>query len=927
LVQREQELGEIERWLNGVKEGEGGIGLLEGPAGIGKTALLRAVLEHADDTAVTVLHARGGELERSAAWAIARELLLPGLARLDREALWKGPAAPGAAVLDAAPAQESDGPDQAFRVAHALTAVVAQLAEQRPLVLVIDDAHWADPPSLRWLEFLARRLDGVRTLVVLATRPAEGPTDGALEWLATRARVLRPRPLGPEAVRALVAAHFGRTPEPEFTAACHEVTGGNPFLLTELLREAGEARLAPRRSEAQRLRSLRPASVRRLALLRLATLGSGAIELARAVAVMGDGTAATTAGALAGLSEPAVIAAAQALAAAEIFTNAPELGFVHPLMRSVIYEDIAPAVRAVWHRRAARLLADREAPGGSVATQLLLAERTGDSWAVGRLLDGAAAARRRGAPEVARELAERALAEPPSPDMRATVLRELASAELDLGKAEGTLHLRDAVAGASSAVERAEMVLLLGPTLAILNHHEEAIDLLTASLDELSPDAQPELYRALEAELIATGLALPATVAAARKQIEIVLARHRKSVLELNPRILALLGFQDIGQGRIEQGLLLARHALSRPASPSHGMPVTVNFGATALRWADQLDEVLEVWSQQVEDARQRRAPLRLAWASDNRAIVLLRRGEAAAAEADARTAVELMNALYPRPISIALGTHAETLLETGASKEAAELISHAPLGDSDSESDNAFRAEPLRVRARVRAGQGDLRGALADLGRIERLAAQYGFVNSGAAPWRAHAALLHAALGDRDRALHLVEDEVNLARALGSQRALGSGLRVRGLLRKDYGLEDLSEATTILAAGQDRLEHVRALVDLGAALRRTGRRVAARLPLREALDLAVRGGATALASAARVELLASGARPRRDELRGRDALTASERRIAMLASEGRSNREIAQALFVTVRTVETHLTHAYSKLGIERREHLSGAL
>ena len=157
--------------------------------------------------------------------------------------------------------------------------MVVALAERRPLVLVIDDAHWGDPPSLRWLEFLARRLDGVRTLVLLAARPAEGAADRALEWLAARARVLRPRPLGLDAVHEVVAGHFGGQPEPEFVAACHEVTGGNPFLLIELLREASEARLAPRRSEAERVRSLRPVSVTRLLLFGSAVLVAGRLTL------------------------------------------------------------------------------------------------------------------------------------------------------------------------------------------------------------------------------------------------------------------------------------------------------------------------------------------------------------------------------------------------------------------------------------------------------------------------------------------------------------------------------------------------------------------------------------------------------------------------------------------------------------------------
>jgi predicted ATPase len=273
--------------------------------------------------------------------------------------------------------------------------VVVAPTQRRPLVLVIDDAHCGDPPSLRWLEFLARRLEGVRAFVLLAARPADGPSDGALELPAARARVLRLRPLERGGVRDVVTAHFGRPPEPEFVAACHELSGGNPFLLDELLREAGEAGLAPLGSAAQRVRDLRPVTVRRLALLRLANLGVGAIELARAVALLGDGAVLTTAGALAGLSEQQVVAAAAALTAADILADDPELSFVHPLVRSVVYEDIAPAARAVWHRRAARLLAVRGAPVGIVAAQLLLAERTGDPWAVARLLDGAGAAPRR----------------------------------------------------------------------------------------------------------------------------------------------------------------------------------------------------------------------------------------------------------------------------------------------------------------------------------------------------------------------------------------------------------------------------------------------------------------------------------------------------------------------------------------------------
>jgi DNA-binding NarL/FixJ family response regulator len=327
----------------------------------------------------------------------------------------------------------------------------------------------------------------------------------------------------------------------------------------------------------------------------------------------------------------------------------------------------------------------------------------------------------------------------------------------------------------------------------------------------------------------------------------------------------------------------------------------------------------------EVDGARQRSARWRLAWASDRRAQTLLRLGRPIDAEPDARLGVEINAAINPGPLPISLAILAEILLERDASSEARAVMARASLDDAGH--DLATHVEPLRVRASVRAEDGDLPGALADLRRVARLAEHYGTVHPAAMPWRAQTASIHGAAGDITAGLELIEEEIEQARAVGSTRVLGNALRVRGLLHNVHGLDDLSDAVALLAAGQDRLEHIRALIEFGAALRRSGRRSDARRPLREALDLAARGGAMALAQRARTELAASGARPRRDELRGRDALTASERRIAVLAAEGRSNREIAQALFVTPRTVETHLTHAYNKLDVTGRGQLRGAL
>ena len=750
LVQRDAELAAIERHLAASAGGDGGVLLLEGPAGIGKTALLQVALDHARRLDLAVLAARGGELERAAAWGVARELLQPALARLDPEhsgRLFHGPAAPAAAVFGAGAGDDLEGPDQAFRVAHALTWLVLDLAERQPLALAVDDAHWADIPSLRWLAFLARRLHGVPALVLIAARPAETSSDRALQDLATAGGIVRPSALGRAGVTSVVAAYYGAQPEADFASACYDATGGNPFLLNELLRQASAEGLAPVRAAADSVRNLQPEAVRRAVVLRLERLMRGALDLARAVAVLGDGVAPSTAGALAELDDQTVLAAVDALTRTEILADAPDLRFSHPLVRSAVYEDIAPARRAIWHRQAAELLARRGVRVEAVAAQLTVAERVGDRWAVERLLEASRAARQRGAPEAARDLAARALAEPPPADLRATTLEELGAAELGTGDAAGGMaHLDEALGVAETDAQRGSLALRLGQTLHVLGEFPEATRVLAMQLDRLPADAEPDLHRALESELIATALEVPATLDLMQERLDSLLARHRGPVLELDAPVLSLLGLVAVGQGRVAEGLVFAREALARRAAVAQGLPATVAFAATALRLADRLEEALVIWNAEIEDARARSAPLRLAWASDNRAMVLLRLARVAEAEADARTAVELQEALFPHPMPAPLGTHAETLLETAATGEAHQLIDRAALDDVDR--DAAISGEPLRVRARLRAEKGDLAGALGDLERVARLAERYAAANPAAMPWRAQTALVRRCPG-----------------------------------------------------------------------------------------------------------------------------------------------------------------------------------
>jgi DNA-binding CsgD family transcriptional regulator len=231
-------------------------------------------------------------------------------------------------------------------------------------------------------------------------------------------------------------------------------------------------------------------------------------------------------------------------------------------------------------------------------------------------------------------------------------------------------------------------------------------------------------------------------------------------------------------------------------------------------------------------------------------------------------------------------------------------------------------------ARGRLRFELGDMAGAAEDLLKGGGRFVEWGVVNPGAFDWRSWAAQALFAMGDHEHAIALAREEIELARRWGTPRAIGIALRAQGLVEGGgAGVDLMREAVSVLERSQARLEHARALTDLGAALRRANHRADARRPLREGLDLARRCGATMLAERARQELVAAGARPRRERLTGAASLTPTEGRIARLALDGRSNPEIAQHLFVTRKTVEFHLSNAYRKLGIHSRAELAGAL
>jgi ATP/maltotriose-dependent transcriptional regulator MalT len=309
------------------------------------------------------------------------------------------------------------------------------------------------------------------------------------------------------------------------------------------------------------------------------------------------------------------------------------------------------------------------------------------------------------------------------------------------------------------------------------------------------------------------------------------------------------------------------------------------------------------------------------------RAWLALRRGDLTAAEADARAVLEApaLSALSPVLRPIAAGVLVEVLVERGEFDRAERQLQ--PLA-ADLQSTSQMAAALRYARARLRFAQRRFGEALADLRAVGEIAMRIDAISPSFLAWRSEAAVAALALGEPDTARRLSGEELELARAFGAPRALGVALRAAGLVAGGQrGQALLGEAVEVLAGPDSRLEQARALADLGALLRRGNHRVEARHLLRQAVDTAYRLGAATLAGRAETELRATGAKPRRVLLSGLEALTASERRIAELSAEGLTNREIAQTLFVTARTVEGHLTNVFNKLDVNARTALPAAL
>ncbi|MEU4210930.1 AAA family ATPase [Streptomyces sp. NPDC026206] len=899
LLDRRRELDLITAALEAAETGgSGSLLVVTGGIGIGKSALLRALPALAERRGTQALTASGAVLEQDFAFGVAAQLL--------------DPLRPGA-LLDL-PDNDPHGE---------LLALVADRSTQRPLLLLVDDLQWADPPSLRWLGHLAKRLTNLRVTVVVAVREGEpGAEEPRIHDITDRAcHILRPGPLTPAGTAALVAAAFGRPADPEYAVACHEATGGHPMFLTATL-TALLPTGAPATAQAGTVRAPHLAALRDRLAVALRSQPGPVQELAKALAVLDDGTDPELAGRLAGLDETGREEAARVLHRLGLLAGGPELAFVHRAVRDAVEELMTPAEQEDIHVYAALLLHSGGHPAERAAAQLLAATSCQDNWAVQVLRAAASAATRRGAPEdAARYLRRALLGSAPSGTDRAALLVDLATIERAFDPAAAVRHISQALLLLPSAAQRAKAAVRIPPSLlgSCPRPTVEAVVELAAEFGDpaLLTGDDRELALRLEARLRHVAVIGPGRLPLCTARLRELGPTPSLCTAAERELVTVLLHGTTMAQGMsaAEVAPLANRVLQYEPASPEHTHTALPLLTHTLIA-ADSL-EAIGPWLETArERARRDNATVPQALVAVELTHVMLARGRLTQARAHAAEALELGVADWATLQSMTAVVM--LAIESRDTELARRLLAFRREG-----ADHGYRPSSLQlIRGSSAVQRGDLPTALEYFLDWGRSAERADWRNPAVFPWRAWAAGLHYRMGDTHRAHDLIEEEYARAVAWGTPVAIGRAQRVKGALTTgERGIELLRESAATLEESVNGMERARTSLLLGRRLLRAGL-AEAETQLRLARDQALGCGAPWLAEGAGRELQNFASSTASVAVA---ALTRTERRVAGLAAHGASNKEIAEWLEVSSRAVEKHLTHAYRKLNVAGRSQLVG--
>jgi DNA-binding CsgD family transcriptional regulator len=896
LIGREAELARVERALETARTGGSDVFVLRGQPGIGKTALLRAAIERADG--MTVLRTRGLEGEAELPFAGLAELCEPLLALRDQL-----PAAQAAALAGALELEPAE-PQARLAIGAALLGLLAQAAEDRPVLCVVDDLQWLDEPSLEALRFAARRLGADGVAVLLAQRPGSDAAPGI--------ETLELGPLAPD--RALELLQAGRAhPVPDLVATRVLATaGGNPLALLEipalLSRDELEGR-APVEGPLPPGSTLERLIARRLEGLgddtRRALLVAAAAEARRGDVVLGALTAA-------GVD----VSALESAESAGIITLAPgEVAFRHPLLRAAAYHGATAVARRDAHRAVARALPEDDPQR---AWQLAAGTTRPDETVAAALEAAALSARARTGFGPAAHAHLRAAELSPDPLQRARRLVEAARDLLPAGhpdvglarleQAERVLAIAEGADVTAVATElrtlRAQLALRTGRT-------EEARELLRTQARRLQDKSPP----AASLLLLLSSLGAMAL----RDHLGWLADAERARELAGDAELLSALAMLSAGAARMTVPDVAAGRRLLEEGERRLGdlgfalslAPEIVALAAHGWLWIEEYERGVQMLDRLVAAGRESSSVGALPYPLAARAQGNLSLGRYHRALADAEEAVALAEQTGQDPaLVIALGMLA---------------LVHAWRGDAAGAVAAAERATAVAERRNVPLPAIYARYALALLAEtpeaaVERLEAVRAEALPGNVLWAPHLVDAYLRAGRHDDAAALVE---HYAETIEHRRIAPAMLeRMRGMTTRDE--THFERALALHEAGPAPFELARTQLAYGEFLRATDRREEARELLRDALAGFERIEALPFAERARRELRAAGAITRASSEAGAAELTAHELRVAQLVAQGLTNREAAAALFVSAKTVEHHLRSVFRKLGVKRRAELA---
>ncbi|MET9882638.1 AAA family ATPase [Streptomyces sp. NPDC006430] len=923
LHEREEELARVRLLTARAGKGTGALVVVRGNTGTGRTALLRAVAEQGEAGGMTVLTARGSAQESAAPFGVALQLFEP----------FPPPFPPPVPPSASAVPGPWDGSLYGAGLPARLWELLRSRAAAAPVLLAVDDVHLADAPSRRWLGQVARRLEGLPFLLAVTERwqydVVPGPPPFAQDCDRTPDALLTLEPLGPRASAALVAAALGERVSPALLDDCLQAGAGNPLLLHALLADlrevAGGGPLPDRLpttctalhpgafvgAVAHLLHSAGPETT--TALRALAELHHEEDPLALLPQVAGTDPARVS-----GWADELT---RRGLLVRRAGNRRPE--FAHPLLSDAVRDSWDQRDRAGLHRRTAELLHHRGDPDEAVVRHLLSLPVVGEPWAADALLGAAAQAVRAEQPADAVARLRRALLEPLSVARRGEALVELGCLEVRDERPASARHLAQAMRLQRDAGGKVRVATLLGSALVARGEVHAALEVLAELASEFADST--DLAHAVQA---ATALIASHDGDSWLRVVAQLRGIEERSPAAITPAAKALLTEYDATAGTLSatEAMRRVRSLTAQPLDPLLE-PYVLASAATLAQWADDLAEAERLAARGLASLQMPRPhPGRQSLLSVLAESKIMRGHYRALTD---RTLWDGRLEYGEQPGADNAHLHAMTVIALTESGRLVEARRLAEAITADGAHGSWEWSEFLYARGLLRMACGAYQEALGDIVECGRRQSARNVESPVVTPWRSAAADCHVALGATARAVTLATEELRLARVWGTPRTVGRATRaLAAALGGRRGLELAAEAVELLRDAQEPLpELLPALITLGRALQGGGQTQKARAVLREAAERAERMGAVRLHRAARTALGECGGRPQRSEDTGAAALTSGERRVAALAAQGYSNSAIAAMLHVAVRTVETHLTHSYRKLGIQGRSNLAGAL